>query len=218
MEHHQWWLIVLKRLCYVVSTAQSTVNHGYLRLLSSLVPWKLHYSPMELRMQVQLTNVPNPSSSVIFFSILTRPSKTQLSTWFLKLTYSTHHESTFYIVNIRFLWDRSRWMRLGTDTIPFQVAFMERSEWPLGQSGHCHLTWHGWSRCHHRKMWSRMCCPSAQNSLRNHDDQKQVHSKKIIVGDPHLEFFYPKVARVESGILSAKGPTGLELFYTFFRT
>ena len=35
---------------------------------------------------------------------------------------------------------------------------------------------------------------------------------------PADNFFYPKFARVESGILSAKGPTGLELFYTFVST
>ena len=72
--HDESWLMIM-----LLQTVQSTVNH--LRLLLTLLLWKLRYSPMELRMQMQFTSVPNRSSSVIFFSIPTRPSKTQLSTW-----------------------------------------------------------------------------------------------------------------------------------------
>lgn len=164
----------------VVSTAQSTVNHCYL----SKAPFELGALKAALfpNGTADASATYKCSQSLFKCDLLFNPDPTvQDSAVNMILEFNllfNHDESTFYIVNIRFLWDRSRWTRLGTDTIRFQVAFMERSGWPLGQSGHCHLTWHGWSRCHHRKMWSRMSFSSS--NLENHDDQNQVHSKKHI--------------------------------------
>ena len=91
-----------------------------------------------------------------------------------------------------------------------------------------HLTFASQLCKHDASYWANMCrvCRNVANTpnigkvYRNFANTFEAQGKmtKCIVGDPHVEFFYPKFARVESGILSAKGPTGLELFYTFFRT
>ena len=181
MEHHQWWLMTSFKMINFVPTAQSTVNHCYLRLLSSLVPWKLHYSPMELRMQVQLTNVPNPSSSAIFFSILTRPSKTQLSTWFLNLTYIIQ-SWRIYILHCQ-----------------HQVPLRQKSVNEIGERYYSVPSrFHGKIRVAIGPEWPlspdvtrvkpvsppenviAYVLPFSSSNLENHDDQNQVHSKKHI--------------------------------------